>query len=103
MYEVHEVRWPTSGTFGDVCKLYFYHITSKHGISTIVFDGYTDTPSTKDHEHARSINKRGCVDDQCNVSAKVNIKQDLFLLNSTNKSRFIDLLPSYLIKSGNKA
>ena len=31
-----------------------------------------------------------------------NIKQDVFLSNSTNKSRFIDMLSSYLIKSGNK-
>ena len=60
---LHKVRWPTSFTFEDVCKLYVDHITSKHGISTIVFEGYSDTPSTKDHEHVRrSINKRGCVD-----------------------------------------
>ena len=100
---LHKVRWPTSFTFEDVCKLYVDQITSKHGISTIVFDGYSDTPSTKDHEHVRrSINKRGCVDVPCNVSTKVNIKQDVFLSNSTNKSRFIDMLSSYLIKSGNK-
>ena len=94
------MRWPTSVTFGEVCKLYVDHITSKHGISTIVFDGYSDT---RDNEHARkSINKRGYVDVQCNVSTKVNIKQDVFLSNCTNKSGFIDMLSSYLIKSGNK-
>ena len=94
-----KVQWPTSVTFGDID-----HITSKHSISTIVFDGYSDTPSTKDLEHARrrSVNKRGCVDVQCNVSTKVNTKQDVSLLNSTNKSRFTDMLSSYLIKSENK-
>ena len=97
---LHKVRWPTSVTFGEVCKLYVDHITSKHGINTIVFDGYSDT---RDNEHARkSINKRGYVDVQCNVSTKVNIKQDVFLSNCTNKSGFIDMLSSYLIKSGNK-
>ena len=73
----------------------------KHDISTIVFDGYSIAPSTKDHEHARKdINKWGCVDVQCNVSTKVNIKQGVFLSVSTSKSRFIDILSSYLIKSG---
>ena len=43
-----------------------------------------------------------CADVQCNVSTKVNIKQDVFLSDITNKSRFIDVLSSYLIKSGNK-
>ena len=32
----------------------------------------------------------------------LNIKQDVFLSNSTSKSRFIDMLSSYLIMSGNK-
>ena len=100
---LHKVRWPTSLTFGDVCRLYVDHIASKCGISTIVFDGCSDTRSTKVHELARrTINKRGCVDAQCNVSTKVNIKQDVLLSNSTNKSRFIDMLSGYLIKSGNK-
>ena len=100
---LHKVRWPTSVTFGDVCKLYVDHIASKCGISTIVFDECSDTLSTKVHELARrTINNRGCVDAQCNVSTKVNIKQDVLLSNSTNKSRFIDILSGYLIKSGNK-
>ena len=90
-------------TFGDVCKLYVDHITSEHGIRTIAFDGYINTRSTKDHEYARRrINNRGCADVQCNVSTKVNIKQDVFPSNDTNKSRFIDILSSYLIKSRHK-
>lgn len=43
---LYRVRWPTSVTFGKVCKFYLDHITSKHGFSTIVLDGYSDTPST---------------------------------------------------------
>ena len=100
---LHKVRWPTSVTFGDVCKLYVDHITSEHGIRTIAFDGYINTRSTKDHQYARrSINNRGCADVQCDVSTKVNIKQDVFLSNNTKKSRFIDILSSYLTKSRNK-
>ena len=65
---LHKLRW-SSVTFGEVFKLYVDHITLKHGISTTVFDGYSDTPSTKDHEYTRrSINMIGCADVQCNVS-----------------------------------
>ena len=100
---LHKVRWLTSVTFGDVCKLYVDHITSEHGIRTIAFDGCINIRSTKDHEYARRrISNRGCADVQCNVSTKVNIKQDVFLSNCTNKSGFIDMLSSYLINSGNK-
>ena len=100
---MHKVRWPTCVTFRDVSKLYVDNITSKHDISTIIFDGYSNAPSTKDHEPARkSINKSGCVDVQCNVSTKVNIKQGVFLSISSNKSRFMYMLSSYLIKSGKK-
>ena len=65
------MRWPTSVIFGEVYKLYVDHFTSKHGISTIVFDGYSETPSTKDHELARkNINKRSYADVQCNIFNK---------------------------------
>ncbi|KAG1649449.1 Heparan sulfate 2-O-sulfotransferase 1 [Nymphon striatum] len=76
---LHKVRWSTSVTYREVCDLYVNHIKSKYGIGTIVFDGYMDGPSTKDHEHARrSINKRRCADVQCDLSTKVNLKQDVF-------------------------
>ena len=55
---LHKVQWPASVTFADVWKIYVHHIASKHGISTIVFDGYSDTPSTKDHDHARRSIKK---------------------------------------------
>ncbi|KAG1706175.1 hypothetical protein GQR58_003694 [Nymphon striatum] len=68
---LHKVRWSTSVTYREVCDLYVNHIKSKYGIGTIVFDGYMDGPSTKDHEHARrSINKRRCADVQCDLSTK---------------------------------
>ena len=86
--------------FRDVSKLYVDNITSKHVISTIIFDGYSNAPSTKDHEP--DINKSGCVDVQCNVSTKVNIKQGVFLSISSNKSHFMYMLSSYLIKSGKR-
>ncbi|KAG1705779.1 4-hydroxy-2-oxoglutarate aldolase, mitochondrial [Nymphon striatum] len=100
---LHKVRWSTSVTYREVCDLYVNHIKSKYGIGTIVFDGYMDGPFTKDHEHARrSLNKRRCADVQCDLSTKVNLKQDVFLSSITNKSRLIDMLSTYLIKSGNK-
>ena len=81
----------------DLCTLYVEHVRTKHGVSKIVFDGYSDKPSTKDHEHSR----RSCAEIHCKVSTKVNIKQDVFLSSSGNKSRFIDILSVYLKRAGN--
>ena len=100
---LHKVRWTTNLTFGELCNLYVNHIRTSHGVSNIVFDGYNDKPSTKDHEHTRrSMNKRGCAEVKFDVSTKVTIKQDVFLSSNTNKSRFINMLSNYLIGASNK-
>lgn len=43
-------------TYGDVVKQYMQFVHSHYGLSdkvTIVFDGYLNGPSTKDHERER--------------------------------------------------
>ena len=100
---LHKVRWNSANTFGHVCEQYVDYIKNTYGNSNIIFDGYNEAPSTKDHEHMRrNINKRGCYDVQCNVVSKVTIKQDLFLTSSLNKARLIKLLSTYLIAAGNE-
>ncbi|KAG1679337.1 hypothetical protein GQR58_012921 [Nymphon striatum] len=48
-------------------------------VQLYLMDTWMDHLSTKDHEHARrSINKRSCADVQCDLSTKVNLKQDVF-------------------------
>ena len=39
--------------FKDIVHLYKNYVKSNYGQSTIVFDGYGNNPSTKDHQHSR--------------------------------------------------
>ena len=99
---LHKVRWSGNITFEDVCKHYVKYVRKNYGTCNIVFDGYSEGPSTKDHEHVRrNASKRSNTEVHCNVTNKINIKQDVFLANNTNKSRFIDMLSSYLREAGN--
>ena len=99
---LHKVRWTSANTFDQVCERYVDYVKNTYGSSSIVFDGYSDVPSTKDHEHMRrNINKRGCTDVRCNALSKVTIKQDVFLSSSSNKAQLIQLLSTYLKRAGN--
>ena len=102
---LHRVRWNNSNSsscsFQDLCLQYTDHVQKFHGQSKIVFDGYDDGPSTKDHEHhRRSLNKKGTAEVIFEESTKVRMKQENFLSNSKNKSRFIDMLCTYLCLCG---
>ena len=82
--------------------MYVQHVHNSYGLenTTVVFDGYPDKPSTKDHAHIRrSKGVKG---------AKVHFTEDMpcsskkehFLSNTTNKQNFIYLLGTKLQASG---
>ena len=51
---LHRVKWPRSGTYGDILSLYTSYVQKYYGSSAVVvFDGYSSGPSAKDHEHER--------------------------------------------------
>ncbi|RUM44712.1 MAG: hypothetical protein DSY80_04115, partial [Desulfocapsa sp.] len=51
---LHRIPWPRGSTYDSVCELYVRYVTQKYGAAAaIVFDGYTDDPTTKDATHLR--------------------------------------------------
>ena len=48
---LHKICWSGCATFQDVCEQYVKYIKRKYAICAIVFNGYHDCLSTKDHEH----------------------------------------------------
>ena len=67
------------------------HINMKFGRCRIVFDGYTNGASIKDHEHQRRMGKTSVhIEVSGDLSAFCN--QGLFLSNSKNKMQLIQLL-----------
>ena len=37
--------------YDDVCQMYVNHVKQRYGTAVLVFDGYTNEPSTKDAIH----------------------------------------------------
>ena len=96
---LHRVKWAKKAMYKDVAKQYVKYVRSKYGQSCIVFDGYQQGPSIKDHEHQRRIGKI-CADIQLKESLEAHNSQQAFLSNEKNKSQFISLLTKYLIEDG---
>ena len=70
-------------------------VLRKYGTSCIVFDGYEQGPSIKDHEHQLRVS-RTCADIQLSECMEAHNNQQIFLSNKTNKIQFISLLSHYL-------
>ena len=96
---LHRVRWAKNAIYKDVAKQYVRYVRAKYGQSCIVFDGYQQGPSIKDHEHQRRIGKT-CAEIQLKESLEAHNSQQAFLSNESNKSQFISLLTKYLKEDG---
>ena len=85
---LRETTWKQGIKFKDIVHSYKNYVKSNYGRSTIVFDGYGNNPSTKDHEHSRQL---------CNTSPKVKIGNEIkvpmnhaaFLSNDFHKMELI--------------
>ena len=88
---LHRVRWLPNSTYNDIVSQYQIHINMKLGHCHIVFDGYTNGESIKDHEHQHRMGKTSAdIEVSGNLPAFCN--QGPFLSNSNNKMQFIQLL-----------
>ncbi len=83
----------------DIAKQYVSYVRAKYGNCCIVFDGYQEGPSIKDHENQRRV-KKACAHIQFSESMKAHVNQETFLSNEGNKSQFILLLSHYLESDG---
>ena len=96
---LHRIRWLPNSTYNDLMSQYQTQINMKFDHCHIVFHGYTNGESIKDHEHQRRMGK---------TSADIEVSGDLpafcnqgpFLSNSNNKMQFIQLLGEALERVG---
>jgi len=94
---LHRVKWLKGITFGDAVQQYLHHILKRYGKQTcVVFDGYAEAPSLKDHEHQRRLSKMKAVSPDVNFDATTTVvcEQESFLTNDSNKDKLIKLLMS---------
>jgi hypothetical protein len=82
---LHRIPWPRGATFGKIIDMYAEYVRNRYNNVIIVFDGYGNGPSTKDHTHQRWT--KGIVGTKVyfNEDTPFKSKKDLFLGNVENK------------------
>ena len=50
---IHKIPWKNEGTFETIFEQYYQYLAQKYSNTTVVFDGFTSGPSTKDITHVR--------------------------------------------------
>jgi hypothetical protein len=82
---LHKVKWQKAVPYSDIVQQYVDFVRKHYGTNTaVVFDGYCNGPSTKDHEHKRRAST--CAPDNVYESNKLAYHdQAAFLANERNK------------------
>ena len=70
---LYRVKWEKNKIFGEIASLYSRFVLSSYGKSIIVFDGYSNGPSTKDMTHSRRSE---------NCSQRPVMSNDVFFIKS---------------------
>lgn len=50
---LHRLPWKPGQMYAEILTMYVTHVTKKYTQAVVVFDGYSDAPSTKDSAHSR--------------------------------------------------
>lgn len=75
-------------SYQEVPKQYVFYVRGKYGESCVVFDGYEQGPSIKDHEDLRRV-KKVCADIQLSESMEAYKNQEVFLQMKEQTSIYI--------------
>jgi hypothetical protein len=97
---LHRVVWGQTGSYLDIVNRYINFVKAHYGTNcTVVFDGYDNGPSIKDHEHVRR-NKNSSPDIDVVEHNPVYKNQSTFFVNVNNKIAFVKLLSCKLLEFG---
>ena len=98
---LQRIPWSHGSNFISICNMYVEYV-KKYSHPTIVFDGYSAGPSTKDTAHLRRTGGRVGPEVKFTEDMFLKSKKEQFLANSTNKQRFINLLSGKMEENGIK-
>ena len=94
-----KIKWIPNSTVCNVILQYSQYINFKYRLCCVVFDGYDEKPSIKDHERQRrSRNASSYI--KVDLHNPNSCSQQVFLKNSKNKAKFIELLSRHLANDG---
>ena len=99
---LHRVKWQKGFLYSEIINQYVDYVTRHYGVNVvIVFDGYGNGPSIKDHEHdKRSL--KASPDVVFDEGKPCIFQQSAFLANEMNKKYFVNALISHLNEAGHE-
>ncbi|CAG2193658.1 unnamed protein product [Mytilus edulis] len=88
---LYRIPWIKGQTFSQICMKYIDHIRKRFSNPTVVMDGYNSS-STKDITHLRR--SKGIQSNTITFTRDMplRVKKETFLLNQSNKQRFVEML-----------
>ena len=97
---LHRVPWQRNSTYKEICWQYCKYVERHYGHPSVVFDGYSAGPSTKDAVHRRRAGSQ--IGPSVNITPAMvfNGKKEQFLRNNNNKEMFIIMLSKNLEQDG---
>lgn len=96
---LHRGPWTKGSTYGTIADSYVNFTLRNYGTTTVVFDGYQDTPSTKDSTHQRR-QQRNHLLVSVTPGTVFNGKKEDFLSKGSNKQALIDIISTRLREKG---
>ena len=97
---LHQVLWNKNCSYSEVIDQYCDYLQNNYGSCIVVFDGYGNGASIKDHEHRRRNKGMTFPYVKIELDMVAHNKQNDFLSNELNKSQFISLLRNRLQTKG---
>ena len=99
---LHLILWEKNTRYQDIALKYTKYVISSFRSASVVFNGYRETPTTKENTH------KGCVEK--GISPRIDFESDIifqwekdvFLGNTANKQRLIKAVSSKLRKLRHK-
>ena len=97
---LHKVKWQSHVSYAAIVQQYRQFVAAHFGSQvTIVFDGYCNGPTTKDHEHGRRSLK-AAPDVVFDDSKPAYSNQSAYLANEGNKKALVDAIVHELQNAG---
>ena len=97
---LHQVSWNKNCSYSEVIDQYCDYLQNNYGSCIVVFDGYGNGASTKDHEHRRRNKGMAFPYVKIELDMVAHNKQNDLLSNKLNKNQFISLLGNRLQTKG---